>query len=107
ARPTAGSSPGRAAAPTAGPSKPAARSLRDNLGMGGGAPAPAAPPKRELPPEIEDEEEEEIEDTEEEEEEEQEYDEEGRFGTIAIVLGAVILCGLAFWLAMEFFSKQR
>jgi serine/threonine-protein kinase len=107
-RPAAG--PSRGAAPT-GPGAgagagAAARSLRGNLGLGAGGPAPAAPPKRELPPE-EDEEEEEVEDSGEEEEEEEEYesdDEEGRFGTVAIVLGAVILCGLAFYLAFNLFK---
>ena len=51
--------------------------------------------------------EEEVEDTEdeEEEEEEEEGDEEGRFGTVAIVLGALILGGLAFYLALILMHK--
>jgi serine/threonine-protein kinase len=101
----------------AAPAKPAGgRSLRDNLGVAAAAGAGAAPaaPKRELPPEPEeDEDEEEVEDTDEEEEEdedededdEEEYEDEGKFGTIAIILGAILLCGLAFYLAMNFFKR--
>jgi serine/threonine protein kinase len=112
---------GKAAASQPSASSPAAanratgsaRSLRDNLGLGGAAAAatssPAPPPKRELPPEPEDEEEEEVEDTDDEEEEEEgeedESDNEGRFGTVAIVLCALVLGGVAFYAALVMFGK--
>jgi serine/threonine-protein kinase len=119
ARPTAPSASGTSRAAGGGaaaaPAKPAPKSLRDNLGVAAAAGAAAAPaaPKRELPPEPE-EDEEELEDTDEEEEEDEdeedededeEYEDEGKFGTVAIILGALLLCGLAFYLAMEFFKR--
>ncbi|MBL8797725.1 MAG: serine/threonine protein kinase [Planctomycetia bacterium] len=82
--------------------------LRDSLGTGVAAKgAPAPPPKRELPPEPEDDDEE-IEDSaeDEEEEEEEEGQEEGRFGTVVIIIGAILVCGVAFYLAMQFFGKK-
>jgi hypothetical protein len=85
--------------------------LRDSLTAGvahkGGGQAP--PPKRELPPEPEDEEDEEVEDSAEDEDEEEEGDEnqeEGKFGTVVIIIGAILVCGVAFYLAMQFFGKK-
>jgi serine/threonine-protein kinase len=86
----------------AGPSAvPTRKSLRDSLN------SPAPPPKRELP---EDEDEiEDAEDTTEDEEEEEEEEEaggEGRGGTIIMVLLAIVICAIAFWVAMRLMSNQ-
>jgi serine/threonine-protein kinase len=84
-------------------------SLRDELlgrrgGRGGGAaPAPAPPPKKELPPELEEEEEEEDVEDEGEEEEEEGAGDDNRVNTILVVVGGVILAGLVFWFALNFF----
>jgi len=104
---------GRAAASrqeTARP-EPAAkqRGLRQELGVKAGGPAaPVGQPKRELPPEIDDEEEEEetAEGDEEYEGDEEDTDAEGRAGTIMIIVGVVLVCILAFWLAYKLFSHS-
>jgi serine/threonine-protein kinase len=106
-----GAARGAAASPPpapAGRGGGGARSLRDNLGLGATSSAPAPAPKRELPPEPEDEEEEAVEETEDEEEEVEEEEgdeEEGRVSTLAIVLLALILGGLAFYVALILFGK--
>jgi serine/threonine-protein kinase len=79
--------------------------LKPAGGGGGAKAAPAPPPKRELPPEPEyDEEEEDLADEAEEEEEEEEAG-EGRSNTLLIVIGALIIAGLAFYMALQFFGK--
>lgn len=94
--------------PAAAPSMPTRKSLRDSIA------SPTAPPKRELPPEDDEEyedpeattEEEEDEDEEEEEEEEEEESGEQKTNTTLVTILAVIVCALAFWVAMRMFSGQ-
>jgi len=82
------------------------RSLRAGGGGGGAtaAPSPAPPPKRELPPDLEDEDESE-EDEDDEDDEEEEEGEGNRFGPIAIVIGALLLGAIAFYMALRMFGK--
>lgn len=106
--PTAGKGGGSApaAAASAGGDR-LTRSLRAGAGAGAAAsssPSPAPPPKRELPPEIEDEDENEDEDEDEDEDEEEEG-EGSRFGPIAIVIGALLLGAIAFYMALKMMGK--
>jgi serine/threonine-protein kinase len=106
AAPAAPPRPAPAPAPAAAAAAAPRRPMRDM------APAVAPPPpamaKRELPPDEEEEDIEDIADTEEEEEEDEdeEYEEEdeGKMGNIVIFVGAILICAIAFYLAMTFLN---
>ncbi len=112
-RATAGSSPQAPAASERGgggrgatPAMPTRQSLRDTLKSS----APAPQPKRELPPDDEDdyeEPEDSAAEDEEEEEEDEGYDgEDSPVKRIVLVVGALVICGVVFWLAMRGFSGK-